>query len=160
VRGKLQRLRAEVRSDHRAFAARIEELRGIDLASESAADGDLARAALAAHHAYCAIESALERLARTIEGSVPEGPDWHQALLDSMALEIPGIRPALVSAESLRLLHRLLAFRHFLRHAYAVPLDRARLERLRDEALELAPLLAADVERADVFLATLAERGE
>ena len=35
------------------------------------------------------------RVARHPEGDVPEGGDWHQALLRSMSLDIKGVRPAL-----------------------------------------------------------------
>jgi hypothetical protein len=50
-----------------------------------------------------------------------------------MSLDIEGIRPRVLSDESLRLLRGLLAFRHFFRHAYAVSLEGPRLEALRAE---------------------------
>jgi hypothetical protein len=158
MKARLQRLRAEMRSDREAFAERIAELRGLDLTSEATAEADLARAALALHHAYSAVESLLERVSRTIEGSLPEGADWHQALLESMALEIEEVRPRVLGDHSAPLLRRLLAFRHFIRHAYAVKLDRERLSGLRDDALSLEPHLAADLDRLDTFLSQLAER--
>lgn len=34
---------------------------------------------------------------RTIEGSLPEGPDHHKALLDAAALAIEGVREPLLS---------------------------------------------------------------
>jgi hypothetical protein len=155
---RLQRLRAEIGSDRAAFEARLAELHRLELASETAAEADLAQAALALHHAYGAVESLLERVSRTIEGSLPEGADWHQALLDSMALEIEDVRPRVLGDQSVGLLRRLLAFRHFLRHAYAVKLDRDRLVGLRDDALALQPHLTADIDQLDSFLSQLAER--
>jgi hypothetical protein len=96
---------------------------------------------VALHHGYGAIESALERVARSIEGSLPAGRDWHVALLENMSLDIEGIRPRVLSEESLGLLRGLLAFRHFFRHAYAISLEAPRLEALRGEVLALrAPL--------------------
>lgn len=160
MKARIQRLRAEVKSDREAFEARVSELSGLDLGAAAGSEAELARAALALHHAYSAVEALLDRVSRTIEGSLPEGPDWHQALLDSMALEIDGIRPRVLADESLRLLRRLLAFRHFLRHAYAVPLDREQLARLHDDALALAPRLADDLDALDAFLHRLAERAE
>lgn len=151
--------RAEVRSDRAAFEARVTELRDLDLTAASS-EADLARAALALHHAYSAVEGMLDRVSRTIEGSLPEGPDWHQALLDTMALEIDEVRPRVLGDESVRLLHRLLGFRHFLRHAYAVPLDPEQLIRLRGDALSLAPRLAVDLDAFDAFLKRLVERAE
>jgi hypothetical protein len=77
-----------------------------------------------------------------------------------MVLEIEGMRPRVLADETDRLLRRLLGFRHFLRHAYAVPLDGERLERLRSDALALAPRLAADLDSLDSLLQRLAERAE
>ena len=160
MKARLQRLRAEIESDREAFEARIVELRGLDLTSETTAEADLAQAALALHHAYSAVESLLERVSRTIEGGLPEGADWHQALLEAMALDIDEVRPRVLGDESMRLLRRLLAFRHFLRHAYAVKLARERLTGLREDALSLQPHLAVDLDQLDVFLSRLAERAE
>lgn len=160
MKARIQRLRAEAKSDRKAFEARVAELRGLELSTAAASEADLARAALALHHAYSAVESLLERVARTVEGSLPEGPDWHQALLDAMVLEIESVRPRVLGEETARLLRRLLAFRHFLRHAYAVSLDRQRLERLRDDVLTLAPRLAVELDELDVFLQRLAEGAE
>ncbi len=154
MKAQLQRLRAEIGSDRAAFDARAAELAGLDLSH--ADDGTLARAAVALHHGFGAIEAALARLARTLGEGVPEGPDWHQALLTAMALEVPEVRPAVLSPESLRALRRLLGFRHFFRHAYAVALDADQLASLRAEALALREPLKADLDRLDAFLAQVA----
>jgi hypothetical protein len=154
VKAAIQRLRAEVRSDRNAWLSRVEELARLDL---SRADpGALAQVAVALHHGYGAIESALERVARSIEGSLPSGRDWHVALLENMSLEIEGIRPRVLSDESLRLLRGLLAFRHFFRHAYAVSLEAPRLEPLRADMLALRSPLQQDLDALDVHLARVA----
>ena len=153
----LQRLRAEVQHDLRAFEDRLEEVRSIDLVHPSSAETALVAVAL--HHGYSAIETALSRVARAIEGSLPTGPDWHQELVESMALDIPEVRPAILSQETLPLLRRLLAFRHFFRHAYAVPLDPAQLADLRAQAEALRAPLRADLEKLDRFLDAAARVG-
>jgi hypothetical protein len=150
-------LRAEVTSDRRAFERLIDELRLLDLGA-AASSGDRARAAVALHHAYGAVESLLARVCRQFEGALPAGPDWHQALLESMALDIEGVRPAVLSAEALHALRRLLAFRHFFRHAYSTPLDGERLAILRDDAEAAAVRLHIDLGRFDAFLSELAQR--
>lgn len=150
---KLQRVRAEIASDLRAFKLRLQELAALSPLTQ-ADRGPLAEAAVALHHAYGAVESALSRVARTIDDGLPEGPDWHQSLLHVMALEIEGVRPAVLSPESYELLQRLLGFRHFFRHAYAVDLEGERLERLRKDAIELLPRLENDFDRFDAFLAS------
>lgn len=93
----------------------MEELRG--LAVGEADPAVAAQVAVALHHAYGAVEAALARTARTLEGDVPERPDRHQALLEPMGLELEGIRPAVLSSDSQERLRRLLAFRRFFRHA-------------------------------------------
>ncbi len=75
---RLQRLRAEITSDARVFESRLDELAQINLASPT--EATLAQAAVALHHAYGAIESALARVARTIDAGLPDGADWHQGL--------------------------------------------------------------------------------
>ena len=151
----LQRLRAEVRFDRDAFEQRLCDLDLLRLDADATA-ADAAQAAVALHHAYCAIESILLRIARQLEGSTPEGPEWHQALLHASGLEIPGVRPALLSRESVELLRRLLGFRHFFRHGYAVPLDPHQLAELRREMNELAPRLLRELDQLDALLAQIA----
>ena len=155
---RLLRLRAEIASDLAAFDARVAELRSIDLDPPTPAT--MAQAAVALHHAYGAIESALTRVARTIDGGLPEGADWHQALLDTMALRIAGLRPAVLSAESVARLRVLLAFRHFFRHAYAATWDATRLTALRGDATAVEAPLRADFARRDELLAELASGAE
>jgi len=102
---RIQRLRAELASDLQTFRAKVEELAGLpDLSHADRAI--LAEAAVALHHAYGAIESALSRVARVIDDGIPEGPEWHQALLHVMSLSVDGIRPAVPSAQTCHSLQR------------------------------------------------------
>jgi hypothetical protein len=151
VSARIQRLRAEVASDARAFDARVEEIASLPPLAGSPRS-TLAQAAVALHHAYGAVEAALMRVARALEEGVPEGPDWHQALLASMALDIQGVRPAVISLETLGHLQRLLGFRHFFRHCYAVDWDAQRLDDLRAVATGARPLVAEDLRKLDRLL--------
>jgi hypothetical protein len=157
VKAVLQRLRAEIASDRRAFARQVEELAALRLGPE-APEGDAARAAVALHHGYAAVEALLSRVCRELEGSLPSGPDWHRTLLDDMALDIEGVRPRILSDAALDPLRRLLAFRHFFRHAYAVTLDGDRLGQLRTDAESALAAIGPDLDRLDAFLAELAAR--
>ena len=149
---RMQRLRAEIASDLQVFAGRIEVLASLPKLAD-AGRPTLAEAAVALHHAYGAIESALSRIARAIDDGLPEGSDWHQALLHTMALAIDKVRPPVLRVETRALLQRLLGFRHFFRHAYAIDLDGTRLDDLRACAQAALPLLSEDIERFDEFLA-------
>jgi hypothetical protein len=71
---------------------------------------------------YSGIEKALHRIARTTT-SLPAGSAWHRELLESSALEIPRLRPAILSSASVTALDPFLSFRHRFRHQYVFDLD-------------------------------------
>ncbi len=54
-----------------------------------------------------------------------------------MSISIGGIRPNLISEESLSLLSELRAFRHFFRHAYTYELDAKKVKLVLEKALKL-----------------------
>lgn len=81
---------------------------------------------------YTGVEKALRRVAAW-SGSVPRGEAWHRDLLEASRLDIPGVRPAVLSLESAAQLERYLTFRHRFRNLYVFDLDVA----------QLRPLLAA-----------------
>ncbi len=112
---------------------------------------------MALHHAYGAFESALARIARVFD-TEPSGANWHRSLLETMAMDVPGIRPAVVGPQTLPAMRDLLAFRHFFRHAYTVPLDARRLTTLRDLAVRVRPSVVADFAAVDGWLAGLGDR--
>ncbi|MBK7586816.1 MAG: hypothetical protein IPI67_42340 [Myxococcales bacterium] len=147
-------MRAELGSDRQAFEGRVEELRVLNAATASPAE--VAQLAVALHHAYGAVEAALARIARVIERGLPEGPDWHSALLHAMTLDIPSVRPAVLSGQSVAALRKLLAFRHFFRHAYAAEWDREQLATLRQCAVDAGPQVVADLGAFEAVLARLA----
>lgn len=84
--------------------------------------------AVALHGYFGAAESALTRIARELDGGVPSGADWHRSLLERAGREVRELRPAVFGEQSVVVLRRLLGFRHFFRHAYAVDLDVTLLE--------------------------------
>lgn len=88
------------------------------------------------------------------------GGDLHQELLHAMGLAIKGIRPAVLSRESVSALRELLSFRHFFRNAYAVELDAERLSVLRRHLRTALPPLLTELDQLDVFLADLAEAAD
>jgi len=157
VSPSLQRLRAEIRFDRDAFVQRVTELAAIDLLMGPDRAPQRAQAAVALHHAYGSLESIMVRVARYLEGDVPDGRDWHQALVHAMSLDIEGVRPALFSSGTVIVLRRLLGFRHFFRHAYAVELDAEQLAVLRQELVSTAPSILAELDDLDRYLSQAAE---
>jgi hypothetical protein len=150
----LARLREEMKEDRAAMARRIRDLDEAEARLQRSA-GDPAAMALAAwalHGWYTALETLLERVARQIDCDVPEGDRWHRELLSQMVAEVPGLRPSVIPREERASLESLLAFRHFVRHAYGVDLD---AEKLGAEARRLrvaAPAVSKLLDAFDAFL--------
>lgn len=65
-----------------------------------------------------------------MEQSVPLGEDWHRELLLQMNVEVPGVRPAVLSAESVEALDEYPRFLHVVRNVYTFNFDPERIERL------------------------------
>lgn len=150
------RLLAEVRADRAAWEGHLAELEAVGLVGPPFDKGELARVALALDHGYCSLEALLARITRTLEASSIETSSWHRELLRSSSLELPELRPALLSVESLSGLSRLLSFRHFLRRACSTSLDGEALRDLRGRARALAPVLGADLDKVESWLESVA----
>jgi hypothetical protein len=75
--------------------------------------------ALNLHSFYSGIERIFERIAVTVDNSLPSGANWHQELLNQMVLEIPGIRPAVLSSSVKEQLEEFRGFRHIVRNVYS-----------------------------------------
>ena len=58
------------------------------------------------------------------------GEQWHRQLVTDMALEIPGVRRALITADLAARLQEYLAFRHAFRHVYGYLTDAERIRAL------------------------------
>jgi hypothetical protein len=56
-------------------------------------DGYLDGVALNLHGFYAGVESIFEDIARNVDDSIPQGPDWHSALLLQMSGTTHAIRP-------------------------------------------------------------------
>lgn len=153
------RLLLEVRSDHAAFRSAVDMARTSAVTAESEAP-QLAWLAWNLHHAYGAIEALLSRIFQEIEGSVPAGPQWHRDVMELAGAQMPGLRPALLSTESVRGLHRLRGFRHFVRHAYFTPLDWRHLALHRDDLLILEGSMERDLNALEAWLDALVGAAE
>ena len=96
---------------------------------------------------YGGIEKALVRIARSIDGDVPEGADWHVTLLRRMSRPGPTGRPSVLAPDTRRQLDQLRAFRHRERNSYA---DDLRVDLVLGIAAGMGAMLdavAADIRR-------------
>jgi hypothetical protein len=100
------------------------------LAPERGTFRDWAAAGYLLHNLYNALENSFEQISRTFENHIVDASRWHRELLDKMFLDIPCVRPPVLTQGLRPLLHDLLGFRHRFRHSYDFTLDAARLARL------------------------------
>ena len=150
--------------DYRAVAGRIrQELTALESVADRAGGawaeavqspgGYLVdAAALNLHGFYVGLERVFLIVAERIDVSVPSGAAWHQELLRQMAVDLPDIRPAVISEQLAAELDPYRGFRHVVRNVYAYVLDPHRvgelveglpstLGRLRAELVAFADVL-------------------
>jgi len=82
------------------------------------------------HDFYVAIENTLKIICLEIDENLPEGTHWHLLLLKQASYEIPEVRPAIISKETMRKLDKYRAFRHLFRNVYGFNLESSRIEEL------------------------------
>lgn len=123
------RIRQELRNLERVVN-RIEG--GMAAARKRPEDQDfyLDSIALNLHDFYAALERIFHYIASHLEQSVPSDGEWHRELLRQMNVEVPGVRPTVLSVESVWALDEYLRFRHVVRNVYTFNFDPERIERL------------------------------
>jgi hypothetical protein len=86
---------------------------------------------------YGVLEKSFERICVAFENHFEKRGDYHERLLQRIAIELPGVRPAFVPSGELPALRELKGFRHVVRHAYDLRLRPGRLEELARMAAEV-----------------------
>jgi hypothetical protein len=87
-------------------------------------------AALNLHDFYAGLERIFTLVASGVDQSTPAGAEWHRELLRQMTVEIPGLRPRVISTELATDIDEYLRFRHVVRHIYAFELDPRKVKQL------------------------------
>ncbi len=82
------------------------------------------------HDFYTGIEKIFESIAKEIDNRIPMGEEWHSELLRQMTLDIPGLRPPVITANTEKKLREYLGFRHLFRKRYGLELDWQKLKKL------------------------------
>jgi hypothetical protein len=121
-------------------------------AIESGDDGYWDGVALNLHGYYSGVERIFEEIARTVDGTIPSGPDWHQSLLFQMSAGISDLRPPVISVQLRNFLDDYRGFRHVVRNVYAFNFRPARLKELVDNIAECHTLLKNDLNEFAQFL--------
>jgi len=107
------------------------------------------------HDFYSGVEKTFQRIAAELNGGLPSGPAWHKTLLQNMLLEIPDVRPPIVSTETGKLLKKFLEFRHMFRHVYGFDLEFEKLDDLDRLYSETHKKFGEDVTKFIDFLNAL-----
>lgn len=150
-RADLQALRADVKQEWEAI---LRSLHDLDLLPRVAPDSLQVRAAGSIlHDFYTGLESVFSRIALAVDGSLPQGSDWHSVLLRRMAAEVPAARPPVISNDLAETLEDYLRFRHVFRHNYGFKLRWTLMAPLLATLPDVVARVEADLKGFDVFLA-------
>ncbi len=109
-------------------------------------------AALNLHAFYTGTERLFEAVARELDGGLPQGPAWHRELLEQMAMEVPGVRPSILRAETRSALEEYLRFRHLVRNVYSWEFEPEKLDALVGHLPSVLQDLKADLDHFREFL--------
>ncbi len=93
---------------------------------------------------YTAVETVFVRIAQTFGNNLrPER--WHSDLLSRMTVEVPGVRPAVLSESIYSHLDELMRFRHFKRYYFHLDYDWGRLEYLIGVVRKITPMVSGEL---------------
>ncbi|GFP25387.1 hypothetical protein HKBW3S25_00859 [Candidatus Hakubella thermalkaliphila] len=106
------------------------------------------------HNLYCALEDLFQEIAKTFENRIEDLSKYHRELLKRMQLDVPGIRPRVLSKESYLILDELRGFRHIFRHSYDYELAPDRVKSLKQKILTNWRYIERDL---DIFIDFLQE---
>ncbi len=137
-----QRIRAEL-TDLERIVRRAQE--GWARAERSSDDYYLDGVALNLHGFYAGLERLFALVNSQIDRISPEGANWHQVLLQQMAVERPGVRPAVISPTTREALEEFRGFRHVVRNVYTFQFDPARVRHLVDRVPALLDQLRREL---------------
>ena len=110
--------------------------------------------ALNLHGFYSGLEKIFEKIAAMVDGNVPSAANWHQELLSQMSMEIPAVRPAVISPGMRDMLEDYRGFRHVVRNVYTYHLNPEKIELL---ITKIEPTLEKLTTELDVFATFLQE---
>ncbi len=124
-------------------------------AINSGDDGYWDGVALNLHGFYSGVERIFEDIARTVDGNIPSGPDWHMGILVQMSTEVADLRPPVISENLRYMLDEYRGFRHVVRNIYAFNFRPSRLKELVDTLPVCVNSLKQDLLAFTVFLELL-----
>lgn len=148
TRDAILRLIAEINDELQALAhiqGRVHRAQARFVAT-SPDEFELGGIAITLHDFYNGAENIFKRVATELNGGLPAGRGWHVQLLRDMAMELPGLHPAVIRRETAALLKEYLDFRRVVRHTYGFDLRWEPIKGLLSRFLPAYESLVADVQ--------------
>lgn len=76
---------------------------------------------------YSCYEDMFKHIARVFENRIENLSSWHSELLKRMMIEVPDIRPAVLTEAVVTVLDEMRSFRHVFRNSYVFAIDADRI---------------------------------
>lgn len=111
--------------------------------------------AMRAQQFYTSLEDLFKQIAKAFENHIDTMSNFHKEILARMNTEVPKIRPAVLSTQSLKLLDKIRAFRHFIRHAYDCELDEKELRLIQKKLIDEFHHVEKDLQNFYAYVKTL-----
>ena len=127
-----ERIRKEL-DDLERLVARANRAMSTVKKNQQDADLFLDSASLNLHDVYSGLERVFKQIAATVDGTVPTSAEWHRELLEQMGLDLPKVRPPVLTRKAIQSLDEYLRFRHVVRNVYTFSFDPERIGRLVNE---------------------------
>jgi len=144
IRDEVEDLERTIRRAERAWQAAVYAQPDQDIYIDSVA--------LNLHGFYSGLERLFEFVANQLDGGPPKGESWHRDLLRQMAMELTGVRSAVISTETANGLDEYRRFRHVVRNVYAEHFEPERMGKLVDSLSGLWNRLHAELTQFAEFL--------
>lgn len=106
-------------------------------------------AAYALSGIYSCYEDIFKHIARVFENRIENLASWHSELLNRMMIEVPDIRPAVLSDFTIGVLDEMRSFRHVFRYSYVFVIDADRVVALAERWKASRSKIESEI---DVFL--------
>ncbi|MBM4460284.1 MAG: antitoxin [Chloroflexi bacterium] len=116
--------------------------------------------ALNLHGFYSGVERLFELIARRIDHNLPTSQTWHRDLIELMAQDVSGVRPAVIGKERVHALDEFRRFRHLVRNVYTMNLVPEKMIGLMASLNEQWQVLRAELLAFADFLEDLAQISE
>ncbi len=121
-------LKAQIASELKNLWGLVEEAADITQREESNINVRAGGSIL--HDFYSGVENIFHAIASDIDEKIPAGMSWHIELLNQMTLDVEGVRSAIVTKDTARMLEEYLRFRHLFRKRYGFELDWKSIKKL------------------------------